>query len=186
LLILGVIQISLLHRDYNLHPLLISYPLRIAALNYFVFICGIAAARHQAEIIKYANRFKLIIMASIIFLGLYIFYQGRSLYLETGNYLFFYSQWRPNVLLYSLGIFCLLFLLSNRLKFPALLTKTLPRLSFLVFFVHVIILEAVWKVIGSQFSQFWFDIVFFLITTFLSFLLAYLIHRIPYLSKITG
>jgi uncharacterized membrane protein len=74
------------------------------------------------------------------------------------------------------------------------LIKQISHLSFFVFFIHVLVLELFWRYIGKllfahikgSFLMFLFTLVIFIIIALVSFLLAYLIHKIPKVSAITG
>lgn len=68
-------------------------------------------------------------------------------------------------------------------------------LSFFVFFVHVWVLEFIWKNVGTSLfqltqgsiaRQIWYDPIFFFLTAIFSFTIAYLVHKIPFIAKITG
>jgi hypothetical protein len=128
-------------------------------------------------------------------LGSYVFFEGKNLYLKTSNYLSFYSQWRPSVFLYTFFLTgCLYFIFTKYRFFPSVI-KTLSRLSFFVFFVHVLILEVVWNTFGKNLftttgtqiaENLWYDPIFFLIIASLSFLAAYLVHRIAFITKLTS
>jgi hypothetical protein len=55
-----------------------------------------------------------------------------------------------------------------------------------VFFIHVIILEEVWKYFGQNYNFPGLDLLFFITVTGISFAMAFIIHKIPNLYKITG
>jgi len=121
-----------------------------------------------------------------------IYHEGLNGFLSTGNYLAFYSQWRPSVLAYTLFLAGFLYWLFDRNRFDTRIVKTMSQLSFFVFLIHVAIIEILVKSIGAHYFSFhmvqnlWFDPVFFLVISLLSFGIAYIAHKIPYLSKITG
>jgi probable poly-beta-1,6-N-acetyl-D-glucosamine export protein len=191
---LGIFQITLLYLDYFITPFRQTYPVKIAILSYFVFLLGVVAARHKDFLIALVKKWKYIFVISTFALGIYVYLEGKTLYLATHNYLTFYSQWRPSVFFYTLSFGLLFYYLFSKKIFSHPLVKSLSGLSFFVFFVHVIILEFIWKHIGLNLfhnnkhivEQFWYDPVFFLAVSIASFTLAYLAHRIPYLSKLTA
>ena len=121
-----------------------------------------------------------------------VFYEGLNGYLSTLSYLTFYSQWRPSVLIYTIFLGGFSYWLFDKNILNPAVVKILSRLSFFVFFTHVIILEILWSLIGVkifqlQFAQnLWWDPAFFTAVTLISFLIAYIVHKIPYLSKLTG
>ena len=79
----------------------------------------------------------------------YIFSAGRSLYYQTYDIGYFYSNWRPQVLLYTVALFAVLYYFFNKIKLNIPVVKTLSGLSFFVFFIHVIILEKIWALVGT-------------------------------------
>jgi probable poly-beta-1,6-N-acetyl-D-glucosamine export protein len=183
---LGILQLMLLYQDYYISPLLITYPIKIVLLNYYVFILGIIASRNMDFLMGLVNKFKVSLIILTIFLGGYIFLEGRTFYLATHNYLYFYSQWRVSVFLYTLLFGGLSYYFLSKVNLNESVVKKLSGLSFFVFFIHVIVLEYVWKYIGIYVGQLWFGLTFFLLVSGLSFSLAYLAHKIPLLSKVTA
>jgi probable poly-beta-1,6-N-acetyl-D-glucosamine export protein len=183
---LGVLQLALLFQDYYVLPLLFTYPVKIVFLNYYVFILGAIAARHKDYLMNIFSKFKVFLIAATILLGSYVFLEGKTLYLATKNYLYFYSQWRISNFLYTLSFGSLFYYFLNKTKFNESIVKKLSKLSFFVFFIHVIVLEVIWSKIGVYVGQFWFGLIFFLSVSGVSFLLAYLAHKIPLLSKLTA
>lgn len=173
LIVLFPIQFYLLYQDYFVTTLPFILPIRIAYLGFFSFILGIFAARHEPRLLTLAKKFKFLLLALIIFFAGYIFHEG-----QTGNY---YSQWRPSVMLYSFSLASLLYYHFTKLNLPTPLIHALSKLSFFVFFVHVIILEFVSKSINSS-----NNLVLFSLVTGISFLIAFLAHQVPRLSKLTG
>jgi hypothetical protein len=139
-------------------------------------------------------KWKKVLIVITTLLAFFIFFEARTNYLKGFNYLFVYSQWRPSVLFYTVSLSALLFYLFGKIKNTNLI-KSLSRLSFFVFFVHIIFLEIVWNKIGVHLFnplnpniglQLIFDIVFFSAVSSLSFLTAFLLHKIPFLEKILG
>jgi surface polysaccharide O-acyltransferase-like enzyme len=185
-LLLGIIELLLLYEDYFVKALDINYLLKIAILNYFVFILGMVASHHQELLTKIVKKWKIILVIGTIYLAYYIFSEGKSLYLQTYNYQYFYSQWRPSIFIYTILLASLLYELFRYMNFK--LVTTLSKLSFFVFFIHVIVLEKIWQLIGIHLPtiNYWFDPFFFLSVTLISFMIAYLAHKIPYLSNLTG
>lgn len=187
LILLGTVQLVLLTNEYYIHPLPFFYPLAIALLNYYVFILGIAASRHQ-NLLEKILKWKILIAGLFGILAATVFLEGRTLYLKTHNYLYFYTQWRPSVLAYTLATAGILYASFNFKCLNKKIIKTLSRLSFFVFFIHVIILEQFWNVIGKKIvgSELFFNLLFFFAIAIISYTVAYLAHKIPQLAKITG
>lgn len=187
LLILAGLELWLLSADYYFHSLRFFYPLGVAFYNFYVFILGMVASHYHDRLIAFVKQWLAVLIPLIIFLGGYIFSTGRSLYYQTYNIGYFYSNWRPQVLLYTLALFAVLYYFFSKIKLNLPLVKTLSGLSFFVFFIHIIILEKTWVLIGNPLHPaLWYDPVFFLLTAAVSFFIAYLIHKIPFLSRLTG
>ncbi|MCX6816338.1 MAG: acyltransferase [Candidatus Beckwithbacteria bacterium] len=184
LIILGIIELLFLYQDYYLLPTNTFYPIKVAFFNYYVFIVGMVLSHHQEQLLNFVKKFLWLLILITLTLAYFIFYQGERLYYQTGNYLFFYSNWRPLILPYTFSFAAILYYLFTKIKLNLALVKTISRLSFLVFFIHIIVLETIWPL--ATFSQFWPNLTFFFLTSSVSFILAYLIHKIPYLSKLTG
>jgi len=173
LLILGIIQIIILSLDYYFHVITLPYPLSVFLFNYFTFILGIYFCRRQPKRTPY-----LILIISAI----YVIIEGYTRFNSTHNYLSFYSQWRPSILIYTISLFFILY----QLKIHHPFIQILSRLSFFVFFIHIIILELIWPLISRYYTYFGFDFLFFSLVIGISFGLAYLVHRIPRLNQLTG
>lgn len=195
LIILGIIQLFFLFHDYYLGSYAIFYPLNIALLNFYIFILGIVAFHYQSSLLIFAQKFKYFLSVITCLLVAYVFYEGGSRYAATGNYLAFYSQWRPSIFFYTLFLFLTLYYFFSHLHLVPSLIKTFSSLSFFVFFFHIIVLEIVWKTIYFHFfsqssifivNNLWFDPLLFITITFLSFFIAYFCHKIPFLSRLTG
>lgn len=187
LLILAIVELWLLYADYYLHSLRFFYPLGVAFYNFYVFIFGMVISHHHDQLIAFVKKWLAVLIPLTVFLGGYIFYSGRSLYYQTSDIGYFYSNWRPQVLLYTLVFFAVFYYFFTVIRFNLAIIKTLSNLSFLVFFLHIIVLEKIWALIGTPpHPALWYDPIFFLFTASVSFLLAYFIHKIPYLSRLTG
>ncbi|MCX6726383.1 MAG: acyltransferase family protein [Candidatus Shapirobacteria bacterium] len=173
LIFLGIIQIIILSLDYYFHLINLPYPISVALFNYFAFILGVVYSRNPPKL-KY---FVLTILAAA-----YVVYEGYNRFYQTGNYLSFYSQWRPSVLIYTVSLFLVFY--NQKINHP--LIQILSKLSFFVFFIHIIILEFTWSFVSRFYFFSGFDLLFFSLVTVISFSLAYLVHHIPKLSQLTG
>lgn len=194
-ILLTLIEIWFLYKDYFVREFDFPDPLHIALLAYIYFVAGMIAARNKEKIISFVKKWKYVLAPATLISGLYVFLEGFNNFNKTGNYLTFYSTWRPSTLIYS-SLFALIFFYifdKSHLQFP--IVQKLSRLSFFVFFVHVIVLEIVWSVFGhslfnslsgSFFGKIFFDPIFFGVVLLVSFLTAFLIHKIPYVVKVTG
>lgn len=187
LISLGIIQLVLLTYEYYIHPLPFFYPLAIALLNFYIFILGMVASCHQ-NFLQKITRWKLLIAILFgIFAGA-VFLEGKTLYLKTHNYLYFYTQWRPSVLIYTVAVASLLYSFFNKRLITEKIIRTFSGLSFFVFFIHIIILEFFWHIIGGKIigTELFFNLLFFFSVVIISYAIAYSVHKIPQLSKLTG
>ncbi len=195
IIFLGLLQCGILAYEYYVHPIPIFLPIKTAMLNYFIFILGMIAAHHQAQLITFTKKWKYVLATTAIILMYSIYAEGKFFFLATHNYLSFYSQWRPDILVYTIVLGGALYAFFQQTSIPVKLIKVLSSLSFFVFFIHIIILGLVWDTIGQplfdsthglSIQNVFFDPLFFLIVCTISFTCAYIIRKIPYLSKVTG
>lgn len=182
LISLGVIQFWLLFEDYFIKHGGSDSPMRIASLSFFIFLIGIVAARNKDRLFEFAKKWKYFLIVSSILAGFYVFEEGKIFYYAIYNISAIYSQYRPSVLIYTTLIALLFYIIFEKVNL-----KKLSELSYFIFFIHVIVLELSWRMFSKFVSPIpIFDIAFFLTVSGLSVLIAYLAHKIPYLSKITG
>ena len=194
-ILFGLIEVTLLYYDYFISPIRLFYPIKIALFNYFVFYLGVVWVSNKEKLIIFLKKWKLLLIFFSVFLGIFIYIEGNNGYSQTHNYLTFYSQWRPSILIYTISLAGLLYWIFNRNVKYLLIIKILSKLSFFVFFIHVIVLEFIWheflkdiftKTHGTIANQLLFDPIYFFMVIVASFLIAFLLHKIPYISKITG
>jgi surface polysaccharide O-acyltransferase-like enzyme len=192
---LGVTQLYLLSTDYFVKEFKFADPIRITILSFFFFIAGMVAARNKNKIIETVKKYKYLLLITTILLGVYVFIEGKLGFQISDNYLSFYSQWRPSIFFYTFVVFSVLFYAFDKSRLQFAIVERFSKLSYLVFFIHVIVLEISWKYFEhnlfnllekNNLGKIIFDPIFFLVVTTTSFGLAYLIHKIPNLSKITG
>lgn len=192
---LGASQITLLYWDYMVSKFEYPDPIRITILSFFFFTIGIVAARNKEKIVEIIKKTKYYLILITTILGVYIFLEGMIGFDLSGSYLAFYSQWRPSIFFYTPAAFLVLFYAFDKSKLQFAIVEKFSKLSYLVFFIHVIVLELIWKYIGhslfnifkgNNFGKLVFDPIFFTLVAITSFTFAYLIHKIPHLSKITG
>lgn len=195
LIFLTASEIYLLYHDYFIAPFRFDDPIHIAILAYFFFIIGIVAARNKDLINAFVHKWKVILLPGMVVAGIYVFWEGFSRYLTTGDYSSYYSQWRPSVLIYTVLVGLISFHLFEKTSLQFSLVEKLSRLSFLVFLIHVIVLEVGWSLVGktvfvaiggSLAGKIIFDPLFFGFTTGVSFLIAFILHKIPRLYRLTG
>ena len=194
LLFLTILEIWLLYQDYFVKAFKLDDPIHIAILSYIFFVIGIVAAKNKDKITAFVNKWKYLILPATTVAGIYIFWEGRMRFLSTGNYLAYYSSWRPSIFIYTILISLSLYYLFEYTKLKESFVYRFSKHSFFVFFVHVIILEILWKFVGVKvFSitgdfagKIIFDPVFFGIVALASFLIARYIHKIPKIQKLIG
>lgn len=177
-----IFELELLYRDYFVRNLELIDPIRIAVLGLFFFIAGMIMSHHLESVIKFCKKWKAALSVVTLIYIYHLFRESLLQYRTTYNINAFYSSWRPSTFAYTFFSGATLLTILNNFNF----TK-LANLSFLVFFIHVIVLEFVWKYLDKYISpNFYFDLVFFIVVCGISFLCSYLIHKIPSVSKLTG
>jgi len=195
LLIILFSQIWFLYQDYFVKEFKFDDPVHIAILAYFLFIIGIVAARKKDVINRFVHKWEHLLFVTAAGAGVYVFREGVSRFSATGNYLSYYSQWRPSILIYTVTLGLILFHIFENTKLQFSLIQKLSRLSFLVFLIHVIILEMLWTTIGKLLFTLMsgniigksvFDLIFFGTTAAVSFLIAFVLHKIPKLQRLIG
>lgn len=133
--------------------------------------------------LKKKNRLIIYILGII---GLLITIIGPILYSDIDrSYSLFYSDGSIHILLYSIGLFVLIYYLfknKNSLKYEKTLF-TLSKLTFGVYLIHLLVLEFPRKLININ-SIFLEIIIHFTITGLVSFLAVYIISKIPLIKKI--
>jgi len=175
LLALGALEVFILYQDYFVRDLPYQFPISITLMAFYVFILGMVASHHQKQLLVGVKKWLWALIPLTIGLALGIFWQGRERYFLTLNIHAFYSQWRPSVMFYTITLSAVLYyLFSVTKKFPKQILS-LSSLAFFVFFFHLIPVEWLWQKPFSFFS-----------VTIVSFGVGYLVHKIPYLSKLTG
>lgn len=195
LVLITISQLVFLYRDYYIKGYDFDDPVRIALMSYFFFIVGIVAARNMDKINLLVGKTWRILPVVAGLSGLYVFWEGRDRYLSTGNYLSYYSQWRPSTLVYTILIGLTLYYFFEHTKLRNSVIAKFSGHSFFVFFIHVAVLETVWSLMGKDifnllsinfFGKIIFDLVFFGVVTLLSFLSARYIHKVSNTSKLLG
>lgn len=192
---LGAIQTGLLYWDYVVDKFEYPDPVRITILSFFFFIIGIVAARNKDRIMEVVKKWRYYLILVTTILGVYIFWEGKIGFNISGSYLAFYSQWRPSIFIYTLVAFLTLIHAFDKSRLQFAIVERFSKLSYLVFFIHVIVLELIWKYLGhsllslltkNDIGKVIFDPIFFFLVATISFVIAHLIHKIPHFSNITG
>lgn len=192
LVLLGYLQLRLMNQDYFIKQFSLPDPIRICLLAYFIFIVGMVAAKNINKIKKFAKWTWIGLIPIFIYLASYIYQEGKNMYFQTYNIGAFYSQWRGDIFIYTLIVGLISFHIFRKSNH---LTAKISKISYLVFFIHIIVLEFYWKNIGlklfnntslTAINVFYMDTLFFIAVATSSFLIAVLAHKIPKLNVITG
>lgn len=190
--LIWVIQIILLAIDYYIKPLEINQTLRIAILVFAMFVTGMTASHYKEMILEYAKKYLFLISTvTLVLLGI-IFFHVIELTTLRKTTTFIYNQHGPLNYVYTLLLSIAGVYFFERKRGLELFFIKFSKLSFFVFFIHVLILDYFWNLFvrpqipHDSLKQVWFDPMFFAVITLLSFSIAYIVHKIPYASKITG
>jgi len=182
--ILLIIELTLLSLDYYYQPLSFAHPINVFLLNFIYFILGILAFLHQEKIMKFVKKYLKVIIPLCLIMAIYITFEGALRYFKTQNYLSFYSQWRPSVLLYSITVFSLLFYLGKKIKIKEKYLKKISSYSFFVYFIHIIFIEIIQRFLPAACLN--NPLFLYLLVLIPSYLCAILFSKIPGLSRLTG
>ena len=195
LIAFSLFEVGLLYINYYVKAFDLGDSINVMILGYFFFVIGIIAARNKDKIDIFVKKTRTILTTLMLFGGIYIFWEGRNGYLMTHNYLTYYSQWRPSVLIYTILVCLTLYYYFEHTRLQGLLISRFSKHSFLVFFIHVAVLETFWLLLGKNLfidisgtfvGKLVFDPIFFGAVASISFLLAYLLHKIPKLRHLIG
>lgn len=184
LIVLLILQFIILFLNYYHHPLSFSEPINVFLLNFFYFIFGVLAFLNQEKILNFVKKYIKIIVPLSLIMAIYITFEGALRYFKTQNYLSFYSQWRPSVLLYSITVFGLLFYLGKKIKIQKKYLKKISSYSFFVYFIHIIFIEIIQRFLPSACLN--NSLLLYFLVLIPSYLCAFLVSKIPGLSKLTG
>lgn len=186
------VQQNLMQQDYLVRQFTYPDPIRISLLGFFIFLFGAFCGKHYNRIKTFTGQIRFLLILILPYLGYLIYKEGFTRYYLTYDIKAFYSQWRVDILFYTVLVAFVSFSFFNR---ENRIIKKIADYSFFVFFVHVIVLEIFWKYIGRQSLQLFsegnlfiilFDIIFFGVVAGISLILAYLSRRLKILPKITG
>ncbi len=195
IIILLLIQIIPIIYDYYFKPLPYAQPVSIVILNYFYFIFGLLLANKRKSFLDQVDKLKSIIIPIILLLVTFIFTEGQGRYYKTLNYLSFYSQWRPSILIYTILLTIILIYYFRNLNGRFKYIKLVSEMSYIIYFVHIYVLYLVWTHLGLKIYQYLsptffgriiFDPILFMLVAGLSYTIAYFLRKIPYLWKIIG
>lgn len=183
-IILLIVQFTLLSIDYYFKPLSFAHPINVFLLNFMFFIFGMLASHHHNKIFSFIKKYKKLYIIFSLLLAIYIYFEGALRYFNTQNYLAFSSQWRPSVFLYTIILSSLLFYFSKQIKINPFFIKKISSYTFFVFFIHVIFIEIIWKILPVTYLN--HPLLSYGIVLIPSYICAFLFSKIPKLSKLTG
>lgn len=191
LLSIFIIQIGISFYNYYLQPIPLQESLKVALLTFSLFVIGMGAAHHLDRINNFAkNNFKIIVTLVLgLIAGIFVHVFNLTQKYSTNSYI--YNQYGPLNYFYTFLISLIVIAFySKRNDFKKLIVE-LSKISFFAFFIHVIILHYIWQVAlihfdRSIYTSFVFDILIFLFITSITFITGYLVHKLPYVAKITG
>ncbi len=190
-----IIQIILLLYDYYF-KIPLPDPLRIALLNAYLFVMGMMFTQNYQNILSYIKQYIKTVLFLFVLSLIVIFYESRINYLNTKMIGFIGSQWRVTIYVYMLMVTALFVFWSQKWisKYENIIGK-MSRLTFFVFFVHVLFISFFWHVIGSYLysktashilENVLFDPTEFIIVVLLSFATSYVVSRIPKIAPLLG
>lgn len=197
-LVLGsifLIQFVLLYYDYYIRQIGIFYDLRVALLSISMFIAGMVASHYKEEVYLFTKKYVKIFVSLFVTLLLLIFIHVRGVSLKNHTSGYIYNQYSPLNYIYSLVFASLFYYVLEKSQFGRRYFIAFSKLSFFVFFIHVLVLELLWNNIVSKIIKIygvdcirniWFTPMLFMTVTAISFGIAYLIHKISWAPKITG
>lgn len=188
-------QGMILFNDYYGEGINIHSSLRIACLVFAMFLVGMVASHYWDKIISIFDKFKILIILSTFILQFIIFFHVKDLTATQQTTKYIYNQYSPANYIYTILVALILGSQIKSSKIMEGIIVKLSKLTFFVFFIHVFILTLIWDMVLKKIIltdgnllllNFWFDLFIFFIVTFISFSLAFIAHKIPGLSRITG
>lgn len=190
-----IIQALIVSYDYYYSNFSVPYIFRIALLVWMMFILGMLASHYKEKIMVFMHKkFRFMLVVLLIFLPI-IFFHSKILFLSTRRIGYIYSQYHLINYIYTLLFAGVIYYLLETKQWGKNFLILLSKLSFFVFFVHVLVLDLTWNLIAKKLIEengkaivgnLWFDPLLFLVITTISFGIAYCVHKIPLASRITG
>lgn len=186
-----IVQIVIAFYNYYFHVIPVQESLRVALLTFSMFIIGMGSVYHQKKIILFTKHYYKVIIISVLLLmtGVFVHVMNLTQKYSTSGYI--YNQYGPLNYIYTLLLSSIVAYFYERKDYFRELIITLSKVSFFAFFIHVIILQNIWSLAlihleKNILTSFFFDPLIFAFISFITFLSGYLVHKIPYVAKITG
>ncbi len=194
-ILIFVFQIVIAFYNYYVQSIPVHQDLQVAILVFSMFFIGMASSHYKDQIFSFTKKYLLFL--SIILLGVtaYIYIHVYDLTVRFQTTSFIYNQYGPLHYIHTVLFALVLSYIIEKKQILKRFFIILSKLSFFVFFIHVLILQNVRIGVingliekgGNGFlKNFWFDPLIFILVCSISFLIAFTVHKIPYASKITG
>jgi probable poly-beta-1,6-N-acetyl-D-glucosamine export protein len=195
-IIITIVDIGLLIRDYYFGAILNFDPLRIMILTLPLFLLGIVTRQYEDSIRKWVTTYRFYLFLATIISGYVVIEMSRSLFLSSKNVEFINSQWQPYMYLYTIFIWYFLFSLPQSI-YERIKTwiSSLAHLSYFIYFIHIFILSIFWRFIGSSLfisssghvaASYWFAPSIVLFVFSISYFIGFIVQKIPYIPNILG
>lgn len=182
--------------DYYLFPWPILAPLRIALLNFPLFVLGMYSFFHKHTLQAFVRKHIQWVIVSCILLYYAIVEHTANLYVTFHKVDFINSQWQPLILLYSAVVWFLLFSLKIKsLNNYSLTIIFMSKLTLFVYYSHIIVMSIFWRLWGSYLfnasagkvlETYWFIPLSLAFVVAFCFILASIVYFIPRLNGILG
>lgn len=195
MIIILLVQSILLFQDYYIKQLTLQYDLRIASLSFSMFILGMVGSHYKDFIFKFVKKYFFVFIIALLILPTTIFLHVKELTLVSKSSRYIYNQFSLLNYVYTTVFALLFYFILEKTQFLRNYFITLSKLSFFVFFFHVMVQYILWdnviaKVIESKgigiLKNVWFDPIIFTVIATISFTTAYFVHKITWAPKITG
>jgi len=195
LLMITIIQLALVSYDYYVKQLPVHYDLRVALLSVSMFVYGMVASHYKEKIYGFVKQNAQVLVALTVFLSALIFVHVRAISLGRHTSGYIYNQYSPLNYIYTLVFTSSLYYILEKTQFLRRQFIAFSKLSFFVFFIHVFVLDLIWKNFffklletngNGLITQIWFTPLFFILVLILSFGIAYGVHKMSFAPKITG
>lgn len=188
-------ELYFLYQDFYVENLDLNENLRIAVLSYSMFVLGMLASHYKDSILKVAKKYFKYLLSSLLLLLVVLIYHIFNLSITNSTTRFIYNQHHPLNYFYTIVFTVTFFYILEKTQFAKKQFTFLSKLTFFVFFIHVLIQHLIWeglvKSLISDFGagflgSFWATPILFIFISTFSFAIAYFVHKIPGASKITG
>lgn len=192
---IAIIQLVLLYHDYYVKQFELQYDVRVAMLSFFMFILGMVASHYKDGVYSFVKKYFVIFTAFFFLLLAVIYFHVKTLTLKNHTSSYIYNQYGPLNYVYTIVLTSLLYFTLEKTQFLRKQFIVLSKLSFFVFFIHVLIQYIIWDNVVSKIiaiygkgviASIWFDPLLFLVIASISFGIAYLIHKFSWAPKLTG